>query len=184
VDFPIGGEVGAEYDVAMHFYGIMEPRQYGNVVTREAQGRPSVDEGGTPTPFAWMAPGGNYLSTGDNNYNTYELHVFDENGTEIQIYFLNADTQTGHYTMAISYEQTLRLIGGGFLRMQIADANCRQIKNCGSGGVPCSNKARTVDTSQADPQPPPNTLQQPGLGKDPEHSGQWFLIDVLNFTAL
>jgi hypothetical protein len=25
-------------------------------------------------------------------------------------------------------------------------------------------------------------LQQPGLGKDPEHSGQWFLMDVLGFT--
>ena len=36
------------------------------------------------------------LATGDNNYNTYELHVLDNNGQEVAIHFLNADTQTGH----------------------------------------------------------------------------------------
>jgi len=181
IDFPIGGEAGAIYDVRMHFYGVMEPRNYGAVVTREAMGRPSLDTGGTPTPFAQMAAGGgNYLATGDNDYNTYELHVLDNNRQEVRLYFLNADSQTGHYTMGISYEKTLELIGGGVLRLQVADANCRQIKNCGAGGVPCTGKARTIDISAANPQP--MGLQQPGLGKDPEHSGQWFLMDVLGFT--
>jgi hypothetical protein len=182
IDFPIAGEPGAAYDVSMHFYGIMEPRNYGNVVMREAQGRPSLQPGGTPTPFASMAPGGgNYLATGDNNYNTYELHVLDNGGQAVAIHFLNADTQTGHYTFGIDYERTITLIGGGVLRLQIADANCRQIKNCGPGGVPCAGKAQTIDISAADPQP--LGLQQPGLGKDPEHSGQWFLLDVLSFEA-
>jgi len=181
INFPIGGEPGVAYDVRMHFYGVMEPRNYGNVVTREAAGRPNLNTGGTPTPFASMQPGaGNYLATGDNNYNTYELHVLDNNQQEVAIHFLNADTQTGHYTMGISYEKSLELIGGGTLRLQIADANCRQIKNCGPGGVPCTGKARTIDISAAAPQP--QGLQQPGLGKDPEHSGQWFLIDALGFT--
>jgi hypothetical protein len=181
IDFPIGGEAGAAYDVSMHFYGVMEPRNYGAVVTREAQGRPNLNTGGTPTPFASMVPGaGNYLSTGDNNYNTYELHVLDQNQREVGLYFLNADTQTGHYTMGISYQKTIELIGGGTLRLQVADANCRQIKNCGAGGVPCTGKARVVDISAASPQP--QNLQQPGLGKDPEHSGQWFLMDVLSFA--
>jgi hypothetical protein len=184
IDFPIGGEAGARYGVAMHFYGIMEPRNYGNVVTREALGRPSLTPGGTPTPFATMQAGaGNYLSTGDNNYNTYELHVLDESGQEVHVYFLNADTQTGHYTFGIDYEQTVEVVGGGVLRLQIADANCRQIKNCGPGGVPCAGKTQTIDTSGADPQPPAGLLQQPGLGKDPEHSGQWFLMDALSFEA-
>jgi hypothetical protein len=185
IDFPVGGEAGAAYAVRMHFYGVMEPRNYGNVVTRVAQGRPSLAPGGTPTPFASMPAGaGNYLSTGDNNYNTYELHVLDNAGQEVRVYFLNADTQTGHYTFGISYEETLELIGGGTLRLQIADANCRQIKNCGPGGVPCAGKAQTIDISAADPQPAPGLLQQPALGKSPEHSGQWFLLDVLGFEAL
>jgi hypothetical protein len=185
IDFPVGGEPGVRYGVRMHFYGVMEPRNYGNVVTRDAQGRPSLAPGGTPTPFASMSAGaGNYLSTGDNNYNTYEMHVLDEAGQEVRIYFLNADTQTGHYTFGISYEKTLELIGGGTVRLQIADANCRQIKNCGPGGVPCAGKARTIDISAANPQPAPGLLQQPALGKSPEHSGQWFLLDVLGFEAL
>jgi hypothetical protein len=185
IDFPVGGEPGAAYAVRMHFYGVMEPRNYGNVVTRVAQGRPSLAPGGTPTPFASMPAGaGNYLSTGDNNYNTYELHVLNGAGQEVRVYFLNADTQTGHYTFGISYEETLELVGGGVLRLQIADANCRQIKNCGPGGVPCAGKAQTIDISAADPQPAPGLLQQPALGKSPEHSGQWFLLDVLGFEAL
>lgn len=184
IDFPIGGEPGALYDVAIHFYGVMEPRQYGNFVMREAAGRPSLAQGGTPTPFATMPAGaGSYLSTGDNNYNTYELHVLDEAGQEVRVHFLNADAQTGHYTFGINYEKTIELIGGGVLRLQIADANCRQIKNCGSGGIPCAGKAQEVDIAAADPQPLPGTLDQPGLGKDPEHSGQWFLMDALRFEA-
>jgi hypothetical protein len=130
------------------------------------------------------AGAGNYLSTGDNNYNTYELHVLNDAGQEVRVYFLNADTQTGHYTFGVSYEETLELIGGGVMRLQIADANCRQIKNCGPGGVPCAGKAQTIDISAADPQPAPGLLQQPALGKSPEHSGQWFLLDVLGFEAL
>jgi hypothetical protein len=185
IDFPVAGVPGARYGVRMHFYGVMEPRNYGNVVTRDAQGRPSLAAGGTPTPFGSMLAGaGNYLSTGDNNYNTYELHVLNDAGQEVRVYFLNADTQTGHYTFGISYEKTLELVGGGTLRLQIADANCRQIKNCGPGGVPCAGKAQTVDISAADPQPAPGLLQQPALGKSPEHSGQWFLLDVLGFEAL
>lgn len=184
IDFPIGGVPGTRYDVDIHFYGVMEPRNYGNVAMREAAGRPSLAQGGTPTPFATMPAGaGNYLSTGDNNYNTYELHVLDENGQEVRVHFLNADTQTGHYTFGINYEKTIELVGGGVLRLQIADANCRQIKNCGSGNIPCSGKAQEVDISAADPQPPAGALDQPGLGKDPEHSGQWFLMDALSFEA-
>jgi hypothetical protein len=188
IDFPIGGEPGTVYDVDMHFYGTMEPRQYGNV-TREAGGDPSNrNPGGTPTPFATLnTPGAtNYLGLGDNNYNTYELHVLDQNDQEVAAYFLNSDVGTNHYTFAIDYGKTLQLVGGGTLRLQIVDANCRQIKNCGAqgsgGGVACANQARTIDISDADPQPAANALQQPGLGRAPEHSGQWFLLDVLDFA--
>lgn len=181
VDFPIGGDAGAVYDVVMHFYGVTEPRDYGAVVTRQAQGRPNLNAGGTPTPFASMPAGaGNYLAAGDNNYNTYELHVLDDSQQEVAIYFLNADTQTGHYTMGISYEQSIPVIGGGALSMRVIDANCTQIKNCSATpGGPCQAKAQVIDVSAADPQPV--GLQQPGLGKGPGDSGQWFMIDVVSF---
>jgi hypothetical protein len=184
INFPVGGEPGTVYDVDMHFYGVMEPRQYANVTREAGGGTPSRETGGTPTPFATLnTPGATNYLAGDNNYNTYELHVLNQNGQEVAAYFLNADAGTGHYTLGIDYGKTLQLIGGGTLRLQIADANCRQIKNCGTNqGVPCAPKARSVDISEADPQPAANTLQQPGLGRDPEHSGQWFLLDVLDFA--
>ncbi len=182
IEFPIGGEPGVVYETNMHFYGVMEPREYGNVATRAQQQRPDQEPGGNIS-FAWMEAGaGNYLSAGDNNYNTYEMHVFDQNGQETMIYFFNADTGTGHYTFAISYEQPIQLIGGGKVQLRVFDANCRQIKNCGPGGWPCADKARRVDIQAADPQP--QGLEQPGLGLDPAHSGQWWLIDVLDFTPM
>lgn len=184
INFPIGGEPGTVYNVDMHFYGVMEPREYANVTREAGGGTPSRESGGTPTPFATLnTPGATNYLAGDNNYNTYELHVLNQNGQEVATYFLNADAGTGHYTLAIDYGKTLQLIGGGTLRLQIADANCRQIKNCGTNqGTPCAPKARSIDISEADPQPPANSLQQPGLGRDPEHSGQWFLLDVLDFA--
>jgi cysteine-rich repeat protein len=180
LEYDVGGEPGKVYDVAMHFYGVMEPRQY-NGVEREAQGAPSRNEGGMPTPWATADPGTNYRSLGDNNYNTYEIHVFNDAGQEMKMYFLNADTGTGHYTMAISYEKTIQVYGGGKVQLVVYDANCRQIKNCGPNGgnvSQCAGNAVTINIGAADPQP--MGLTQPGLGQPDQHAGQWWLIDVLS----
>ncbi len=181
VSYDVGGEPGVTYDVTMHFYGVMEPRQY-NQVQRDAMGASNRDEGGVPTPWAWAQPGANYRSAGDNNYNTYEIPVYDEHDQEQQMYFLNSDSGYGHYTMAINYEKTIPIVGGGRVQLIVYDANCRMIKNCGASGSPgggqCSEQARSIDISAADPQP--SNLQQPGLGNPPAHSGQWWLIDVVD----
>ena len=103
---------------------------------------------------------------------------------EVAVYYLNADTGEGHYTFGIDYEKTIDIIGGGRVRVRTFDANCRMIKNCGNGGTPCSSKARTIDISAADPQPQAAWLQQPGLGLPAEHSGQWWLIDVVGFQPV
>jgi hypothetical protein len=181
INFPIGGDPGVVYDVRMHFYGVTEARNYGPVVTRETAGRPNLNAGGVPTPFASMVAGaGDYRATDDDHYNTYELHVLDDSQQEVAIYFLNADTQIGHYSMGIDYEKSIPLIGGGALLMRVVDSNCVEIKNCSAvPGGPCANKAQVIDVSAADPQPV--GLQQPGLGKDRENSGQWFMVDVVGF---
>jgi hypothetical protein len=101
----------------------------------------------------------------------------DQQGSEVGAYYLNSDTQQGHYTYAISYERTIPVVGGGKIRFRSVDRNCRLIKNC-PGGAPCASKARSVDISTASP--PPTTLSQPGLGKTIGNSGQWLLIDVVN----
>lgn len=182
ITFDVAGVAGTSYDVTMHFYGIMEPRQYSNV-TREASGDPNLN-GSTPYPWAEAAGGATITGSGDQNYNTYEIHVMDEGGQAVRSYFLNADNGTGHYTMLINYEKTIEVIGGGEIRLRVFDQNCRMIKNCGaSGGTPCSGKARTVDIAGASPAPSMTLLNQPGLGKTPEHSGQWWLIDITEVVA-
>jgi cysteine-rich repeat protein len=184
VKYDVGGVAGTVYDVKLHFYGVMEPRRYFGATRDAMGGGSSREEGGMPTPWASGEPGVNYRSEGDNNYNTYEIHVIDDMGEEQKMYFLNSDNNTGHYTMAIDYEKTIPVIGGGEIRLVVNDANCRMIKNCGAsgnGGQPgtCGGLARSIDIADADPQPG-NKLQQPGLGKSPASSGQWWLIDVVS----
>jgi hypothetical protein len=184
IPFKVGGTPGTAYDVTMHFYGIMEARQYANVM-REATGDPSLT-GGTPTPWAEAPAGTTITGAGDQNYNTYEIHVYDNKTppAEVRAYFINADNGTGHYTMLINYEKTIEVIGGGEVRLRVFDQNCRMIKNCGaSGGWPCAGKARTVDIAAASPAPAAAQLNQPGLGLAPEHSGQWWLIDITKVAA-
>jgi hypothetical protein len=175
LDFPVTGEAGKVYVATMHFYGVMEPKIYGNSATREAGAtRPNVGATpSTPDPYATAAAGATYPAS---NYNTYELHVLDNTGKEIKQYYINSDTQEGHYTFGISYERKIEIVGGGKVHVRIFDANCRQIKNCGTGGYPCASKARTIDVSGATTMP--TGLQQPGLGKAADHSGQWFFINV------
>jgi hypothetical protein len=180
-DFAVGGTPGQSYQVTMHFYGVTEPKNYGNMVTREAGNtRPThMATGASPAPFASAAGGVSYPAS---DYNTYEIHVIDDKGTEVKQYFLNSDTQEGHWTYALNYERTIPVIGGGKVRMRTYDRNCKMIKNCGdrSGQVDfttCSGATKqTVDVSAA--MPPPMGLNQPGLGQASAESGQWLLLDV------
>jgi hypothetical protein len=179
LEHPIGGTMDAVYNLTLHFYAITETKNYGaGGLQREAgNGRPSLD-GGTPTGWA-TAPGDH--SYPGSNYNTYEIRVSNAAGDEQEVYYLNADTQEGHFTMIVDYEKTIPVYGGGSVLLKIYDANCRQIKNCGStAGYPCDGKARSLDLAAADPQP--MGLDQPGLGQGANHSGQWIYIDAISFT--
>ena len=49
-DHPIGGTPGQMYEASMHFYGIMEPKNYGAGVTREAGWVAANRDGGLPLP--------------------------------------------------------------------------------------------------------------------------------------
>jgi len=179
--FPLGGTMGASYNLTLHFYGVMEPKNYGNNQRRESgqQSPQNLETGATPEPWYVGEPNQNVTSS---DYNTYEIHVLDESMQEVGVYFINSDTSEGHWTYVIDYERTIPVVGGGAIKARVFDQNCRQIKNCGTGGTPCSGKARSIDISAADPQP--TTLDQPSLGtNNPEHSGQWWLIDAVAFEA-
>lgn len=176
--FPVtGGEPGKVYVATMHFYGIMEPKNYGNAITREAApARPGLNSPSSPPPFAWGSTPGAAVTVSD--YNTYEIHVYDDKGVLVKDYYLNADNQHGHYTFVIDYERPIEIIGGGYIKVRSYDNNGRMIKNCGTvgAGPPCAGKSQTVPTiSAADP---PITVTQPGLGQAAGDAGQWFAIDV------
>ena len=181
LDHDVGGIAGQTYDITLHFYGIVEPKDYGSLAMRESLGvRPNVEANPSlPAPFA-IAPGGHDPRTSD--YMTYEVRVSNQAGSEVAAYYLNSDTSEGHYSFAVSYERTIAAVGGGVIRFRAFDDNCRIIKNCGTGdgGGNCAPKARNVNISAANPQP--TALDQPGLGVAPQHSGQWLLIDVVNIA--
>lgn len=178
LDFPVTGTAGKVYTATFHFYGIMEPKNYGAGVTRESGNlRPSLANPADPAPFAFAAGSS---SVAFSDYSNYELQVIDNLGNIVRKYFVNSDTPQGHYTFAINYERVIEIVGGGRVHVRVLDANCRQIKNCSSGGAPCGGKARSISTTGADPAPV--GLQQPGLGNTADNAGQWWLIDVKNIV--
>ena len=177
VDHPIAGVPGSTYLVTLHFYGVLEAKNYGPDVERESGStRPNnLDEGADPAPWAVGQPG---VSIPVSGYNTYEVRVFDEAMQEVGVYFVNSDTEEGHYTYVLDYERTIPVVGGGVVRLASFDSNCRMMKNCGNPSeAPCGPKARTVDVSAADPPPPPD-FDQPYFGYSPDWPGQWWFIDV------
>jgi len=187
-DFMVGGTPGTTYQVTMHFYGVMEPKNYGNQVTREAGAtRPANNNtGATPVPWAFTTSAGAKTITA-SDYNTYEIHVLDNNMQVSRQYFLNSDTQEGHWTYVIDYTKTIPVIGGGRVRMRTYDRNCRMIKNCYDGAQgtasQCAMRARSITSVNSAMPAPGAALQQPGLGQGAGDSGQWFYLDVVSVAC-
>jgi len=186
-DFVVGGTPGQTYMVTIHFYGIVEPKNYGGQVTRESGNtRPTNNNNGaTPVPWAYTTSAGAKNIT-PSDYNTYELHVMDENMQVDRQYFLNSDTNEGHWTYVLDYEKTIPVIGGGRVRFRTFDSNCRMIKNCYDGGQgsasQCADRARSISTV-TNAMPPPTGLMQPGLGNEDSQSGQWVYTDVVSVAC-
>jgi hypothetical protein len=201
--FYVGGETGKMYNVTVHFYGIAEPKIYGNGITREAgTGRP----GGTATttgtgtlPTAWAtAPAGHSYPASD--YNTNEIRVCRTRACatadEVAVYYLNADTSQGHWTYVLNYEKDITVVGGGSIRVRNYDQNCREIKNCGPNGTAATDCAtmanrRVIDLAAANPKPATTAASMGGLlqpNLDSERpagsSGQWLLIDVVKINSV
>jgi hypothetical protein len=147
-----------------------------------------------PTPWVPAPPG---YAVPLSDYNTYELHVDNQNNQEVAIYFLNADTQEGHWTYVLNYAKQIPVIGGGRVRVRNFDNNCRQIRNCGTN--PATNATSTPSCGDianmrilnlamlgANPAPPslatPNGILQPQLSaaRNATSGGQWMLIDVVS----
>jgi hypothetical protein len=112
--YPVGGAPGATYRIRLHFYGIVEPRNYGPDVTREAgPGRPgNQDYSASPSPWA-VAPAGHVYPVSD--YDTWELRIDNEANQEVAVYFstLTATRATGH-TSSTSRSRSPSSAAAGF----------------------------------------------------------------------
>jgi hypothetical protein len=186
LDHPITGAPGARFLLTLHFYGIMEPKSYGDTAVREAAPGAPDRNGGVPTSWA-TAPAGSSVVI--NSYDSYELLVHNAAGVETARHYLNASPDEGHWTLVINYEKTVEVEVGGFVRLRRFDNNCRLMKNCGATGAPpCAPKARTIDLSATEPPPPhgpfPAGFKQPGMNLTPSHAGQWWMVDVTAVTPL
>jgi hypothetical protein len=180
LDHPITGAPGARFLLTLHFYGIMEPKSYGDAAVREAAPGAPDRNGGVPTSWA-TAPAGSSVVI--NSYNSYELLVHDAAGVETARHYLNASPDEGHWTLLINYEKTVEVESGGFVRLRRFDNNCRLMKNCGpTGAPPCAPKARTIDLEAVEPPSPagpfPDGFNQPGMSLSSDHAGQWWMVDV------
>jgi hypothetical protein len=192
VDHPVAGVSGRRYLVTLHLYGIMETRDYGPDVTREAGNvhPANADEGADPPPFAVGLPG---LTFPAHRRPLYEIHVLDDAMQEVGLYLVNAGTaasETDRDTYVIDYERTITVVGGGLVRLRVFESDCRLMKNCGvNAEMPCGLRTRTVDVSSVSPPVPMSKaseggLAQPALGEPTDHSGQWWLIDVTAVSAM
>ena len=186
LDHRISGAPGTRFVLTLHFYGIVEPKNYGTSATREAAPGPPDRNGGEPPPWASAPPG---KGEAPSSSNSYELRVHDAAGLETARFYLNASPNEGHWTLVLDYEKSVEVEAGGFVRLRSYDNNCRLMKNCGGTGVPpCAAKARTVDVSAAEPSPPtgafPIGLNQPGINLSASDAGQWLLVDVTAVTEL
>ncbi|MDX2052886.1 MAG: hypothetical protein SFV15_10875 [Polyangiaceae bacterium] len=101
-----GGTPGITYDVTLRFRGVVEPKIY---------------TGGTSDGMHFSIGG----LASDSNYNVYSLEVSSPH----QVYFVNSDTDEGHYVFAIDTTRTIKIEGGATLKLYGLDNNCISIAN-------------------------------------------------------
>ncbi len=108
-----GGEPGQVYQVTLRWRGVVEPHKY---LGGQADGT-HFRVGGTPDPDA---------ST--NLFGVYSVEV----SAPHEIYYLNDDTQTGHYVFPIDHTKTIDIEGGARLHLLDVDQvlPCYAARNC------------------------------------------------------
>jgi hypothetical protein len=179
MDFPIGGTMGAKYDVTINVKGVVEAKNYSGCMRRAG------------TDMTFTAGGGDFWCVGgtipNSTYNTYELNVFPTaTGGTAEGYRLNARNGTGegHESWPLNFNATFRVTGGGRIQFRSYDSNCRMIMNCGPGGGGATCRA-PVTLSLAGAMPAaPATFTQPFKGTQANAFGQWVFIDVTNVVLV
>lgn len=182
----IGGTAGTVYAVTVHVRGVVEVNSY-HGGTRD-QGDTSILKNGD-----LFQQGGTPQVNGDPSYdyNTYELDVTPKVDGAANTYFLNSVTDaenphansspTTHLTFPIDYTKTIKVQGGGTVKLTVTDSNCTEVQNCGpTSGNTCASP-RSVSLAGSMPAAPASFVQpyQQPAGK----YGQWVHFDITNVAV-
>ena len=183
----LGGESSTVYNVTVHIRGVVEVTYYFGGMRDE--GTTSIlknldlfQQGGT---VQTNSMGSSF------DYNTYEVDVTPAVSGAANNYFLNSVTEsegphasnspTTHLTFPIDYTKTIKVMGGGTVKLSVTDSNCTEVQNCGpTSGNTCS-APRTVSLTGSTPAAPSSFVQpyqQPAT-----RYGQWVFFDVTNVTV-
>ncbi len=108
----LGGAPGAQYDVALHFRGVVEEKTY---------------TGGMADGF-WYTGG----SPAGDNWNVYRLDISDP----AQTFFLNSGSSGLFYCVGLDYTRTVRVKTGAMVTLTALAIDNAEIKNIDSGGTP------------------------------------------------
>lgn len=183
----VGGESSTVYNVTVHIRGVVEVTYYFGG-TRD-EGTTSIlknldlfQQGGT---VQTNSMGSSF------DYNTYEVDVTPAVSGAANTYYLNSVTAsegphasnspTTHLTFPIDYTKTIKVMGGGTVRLSVTDSNCTEVQNCGpTSGNTCASP-RTVSLTGSTPAAPSSFVQpyqQPAT-----RYGQWLFFDVTNVTV-
>jgi hypothetical protein len=108
-----GGEPGKVYNVTLRWRGVVEPRKY---LGGQSDGT-HFRIGGTPDP--------------DSSTNLYGIYSVEVSAPPM-IYYLNDDTQTGHYVFPIDHTKTIEIEAGASVHLLGTDQvpPCYAARNC------------------------------------------------------
>ncbi len=131
-----GGDPGTIYQVTVRLRGVVEPHVY----TGGSRTGGHFQVGGAPVP---------------SGYDVFSLAISSPPAT----FYVNADDAEGRRLVQVDDQPTLAIEGGATVRIQVADADCKQVRNC-------------VDVTAPTCQP----VVIPGF---PPSNGQFIQLDVV-----
>jgi hypothetical protein len=132
-----GGQPGTVYQVTVRLRGVVEPHAY----TGGTRSGAHFQIGGAPTA---------------SGYDVFSLAISSPAAT----FYVNADDAESRRVLLLDDQPTLAIEGGATVRIQVADADCKQVRNC-------------MDVTQPSCQP----VVIPGF---PPSNGQFVQLDVVS----
>ncbi len=187
---------GVNYQVDLHFYGVLECKTYAGGTGPAKTDPPTLD----------VSVQHNLLISGarddGDHWNTHAFTVTPAPSNALagignqdagvppvaQTFMINqcpSMQMENHFTWPINFTNSITVPGGSFINFLEFDTNCRSINNCGAvdAAQSCNGPFNTVpQVTEAVPNTNANFSQPPGNMQGAHN--QWWLVDVTNVRPL